>query len=33
MSFTEERLELAIIDLLKEEGFQHFNGESIHRTA
>ena len=31
--FTEEKLELAIIDLLKQEGFNHFVGNDIARIS
>ena len=33
MKFTEEKLELAIIDLLKQEGFYHFVGNDIARSS
>ncbi len=31
MKFTEARLEQAIIELLEEEGYPHYHGESISR--
>jgi type I restriction enzyme, R subunit len=31
MSFTEEKLEQAVIDLFKAEGYDHTNGENIHK--
>lgn len=31
MKFTEERLEQAIIELLKKEGYQHTRGEQLER--
>lgn len=31
MKFTEEKLEQAVIDLFKAEGYQHFTGEQIHK--
>ncbi len=33
IKFTEEKLELAIIDLLKQEGFRHFVGNDISRSS
>jgi type I restriction enzyme R subunit len=33
MKFTEEKLELAIIDLLQQEGFEHFTGNNIARSS
>ena len=31
MSFTEEKLEQAVIDLFKAEGYEHLIGENIHK--
>jgi len=31
MSFTEQTLEHAVIDLFKQEGYEHINGNEIHR--
>jgi type I restriction enzyme R subunit len=31
MSFTEEKLEQAVIDLFKAEGYDHLVGENIHK--
>lgn len=31
MKFTEEKLEQAVIDLFKAEGYQHFTGEQMHK--
>jgi hypothetical protein len=31
MSFSEEKLEQAVIDFFKAEGYEHVIGENIHR--
>ncbi len=31
MNFTEEKLEQAVIDLFKAEGYRHLTGEQIHK--
>ncbi len=31
MKFTEEKLEQAVIDLFKSEGYKHLTGEQIHK--
>ena len=33
MKFTEEKLELAIIELLKQEGFEHVVGNDVARNS
>jgi hypothetical protein len=31
MSFSEEKLEKSVIDLLKAEGYTHIRGDQIHK--